>query len=258
MVWQVLTSLKTRLARLVDTLGASEGAVLQRCGGALFREDGDERKFLGSCCAYRRSNLFLTAAHCIPDCPPAKLRIATGSHSEGDEEARVLHVETHLSADLAALITAPHSLGLNHLPEVSTIIGPGLEVDAFGFPLESDADSQAPTAKYYRGVIQRLFEYRQGKYSYDALELGIPAPAGLSGGAVALPIDHDGLIEHSLIGIVTTDREASRSLRTTIDVTEGESHYVERVEGVMLHAIAVDLTEMSDWLTEQYNRAAVV
>ena len=216
---------------------------------AIYRVDqAGNRRYLGSGCCYRDPKLFLTAHHCIAATATEELRVAVSPYSQASEDALVQRVVQHPSADLAALMTAAGLSGTSPLDSVDSVILGGEEVSAHGFPLESEGAISEPTAKHYSGVIHRLLDYSDGAYSYEALELSFGAPEGLSGSAVALPFRDRGLVAHDLVGIVTKDRESARTLRTVTDVIDGDLRFQERIDGVALHAIAVDLTALQDWL----------
>jgi S1-C subfamily serine protease len=207
--------------------------------------------FLGSCFAYSFPHVFLTAAHCIRDSASSTLRVACATKDTPDKSLLVRQVITHPTADLAVLIADPSDPDFTPYREVLEV-EPGDEVHAYGFHEDTTNHGIEPLDRHFHGVAQRLFTWDvQKPYSYDAIELSFGAPPGLSGG----PLYKSFLLERSgthyfLVGMVTSNREASIHLETTTEVQEGSQYYIERIHSVTNFGIALNLAPYTEWLTK--------
>lgn len=216
-----------------------------RGAGSIYRrQPSGDLAFLGSCFAFRQRHVYLTAAHCIGSLNATAIVISTPFQQSGPWQ--VTNITTHPTADLAALEIDPagtsyvepfYGLSLN-----ATF---GTDIAAIGFPEDSTtSDSPRPTARYFKGNIQRLLHYKSPLgYEYDAAELSFGAPAGLSGGPVFVT-DMAG----NLVGLVCENFESSTYLRSIEEVQEGASVYKEKVHSVINYAICVRIGQYEQWL----------
>jgi hypothetical protein len=121
----------------------------------------------------------------------------------------------------------------------------GAPVTAFGYPESATRDVAHPTPRFFRGHIQRVFAHERLPYRYTALELNFGAPAGLSGGPVALVEEPS-----KVVGIVADNLEVS-TLLAKLDVVEANGNrYSERTERMVEYAVAVSLPDVSGWLAD--------
>jgi hypothetical protein len=191
-------------------------------------------KFAGTCFAFRHANVFLTAAHCVCDHDANTLLVVTPKFPvRGHPVARVT---LHPTADLAMLELEDDAWPAVE-PFVAIAAAPplGTEFMAFGFPEDAPAPEQpgaAPIQRLFRGYVQRGLHY-QSEYKFAAAELSIPSPAGLSGGPVFLPDNHN-----AVFGVA-----AKNVYSSTYIGPWGHEHHVQ-------YGIAVLLEPLGAWLDE--------
>jgi len=213
--------------------------------GLLLRTQDERVDFLGTCFAFRQPTRFLTAAHCIGNLTPRELAIAIPNITT-DEPFRVQNVIRHPAADLAVLVLAD-----DPVPPITPFrfyggMGWGLEFRAFGFPEDVFGTSPAqPTARLFAGHIQRMMRHAsKDGYEYDAAELSIGAPAGLSGGP---------LVRHDLpliIGVVTENHRSTTFLQAVEEIQEGGSVYKETIREMITYGIALLLQPLDGFLSQ--------
>lgn len=213
-----------------------------RAVGLLMHMSKAVPNFLGSAIAYRDETHFLTAAHCVGQLEPSQLAV---SLAPGTTRAvRVQSVIRHPAADVAILVT--ESSGLSHpfrnyrrRPEV------GEEFVAFGYPENVfGVDAREPTARLFRGHYQRFYRHESYLgYAYEAAELSIPAPAGLSGGPVFLETSMD-----EVVGIVTENLESTTVLESVEEIQAPGKERREVFRKVITYGVAAVLRDIGDWL----------
>ena len=220
---------------------------LESTGWIVALDEEGEASYRGTCFAFGRANCFLTAAHCVEglDVNQVSVGVYWGEVEEGLVAQRI---ERHPDADLA-IVEIP-----DHGPQLETFspfrgfteeFDLGAPVTAFGYPEFATREVARPTPRFFRGHVQRVFAHERSPYSYMALELNFGAPAGLSGGPVALEKEPS-----KAVGIVTGNLEVS-TLLTKEDVVEANGNrYSERVERIVEYAVAVSLRDVVDWLAD--------
>jgi hypothetical protein len=207
-------------------------------------EDAD---FLGTCFAFRQSNVFLTAAHCVPEGADGMLFVNTppvgGFHV-------VAEVHRHPTADLAllALDGSAWPGEVEPFVRVKPFTALGLEFMAYGFPEDApapDVETPTPTERLFRGYLQRRLVYRRAGYEYAAGEMSVPAPAGLSGGALFAAGDFN-----SVIGVAAENVQSTTYVGRVEETTTaaGTERFVEREH--VQYGIAVLLAPLTEWLDE--------
>jgi hypothetical protein len=209
-------------------------------------------QFLGTCVAMRHSNAFLAAAHCVESVDARTLFVDCPSASE---LYAVESIENHPTADLVILRLGGNvwAQGISPFSEIHPEPAWGEDFAAFGFPEDVFGDAPAqPTARVFRGYIQRLFQYQgPASYGYLAAELNIACPAGLSGGPLFLPTHPS-----SLLGIVTENRESATAVGR-VEETISEVERVTRIErNVIQYGVALVLHPLSAWIDEQIPAAS--
>ncbi len=204
--------------------------------------------FLGNCFVYRSPDRFLTAAHCIGQISPADLGIVLPYTSL----ERVFEVSTavaHPEADVAVLtVPSVREDDITWPPyDVFNDQSWGQDFMAFGYPLDYEAVGPRPTARVFRGHIQRFFQHTSHMgYRYLAAELSTGAPLGLSGASVF----HDEF-QGRLYGVVAENVRTTSELETVLEVQDGAKSYREEQARVINYGVAVWLAAISDWLDRQ-------
>jgi hypothetical protein len=219
---------------------------LQSTGWLTVDGAASEQAFLGSCFAFRRTSCLLTAAHCVRGYDASALRVHT-YHENADKTLRVQSVMHHPKADVALLWLTEHNAMEDRFAGDTSLYDWGIPVSAFGYPEDTGRSGLEPTARYFRGNIQRYFTHSSHLgYEYEAVELSFGAPAGLSGGPVTPGSDYA-----MAMGIVVENLTSTTYLATvTEEVTESTSR-VEKIHHLIHYAIAVRLDPLTDWLDEQ-------
>ena len=192
--------------------------------GKVLRSTGvpSERSgFLGSCFAFRQPTHFLTAAHCVSGFSANEISVQAYHRINATPVSKI---HEHPDADLAILELAAAPDEFTQ-PFWSGGGGPaclGLNFIAYGFP-ESifDEKSRTPTPRLFKGHFQRTFWYPSPLgFKYEAGELSIPCPAGLSGGPIFRQRAHQ-----VVLGVVTENLESMKVLES-----EEEKHHDGQVE----------------------------
>jgi hypothetical protein len=201
--------------------------------------------FAGSCGAYTRRDVFITAAHCIP--ANRTLIIAL----EGDNNGRLVRrCVKHPTTDIAVLVTDPpepdpFASQVFHRPGNQVIIDGG-DFICYGFPAEGSPENR-PIGRTIRGNIQRYFNYNAPNGDqYFAMEMSCPAPAGLSGSMLAYLNRPD-----IPIGVVTTNYDSYVLLDRLEEVEKNGAIYREQISRVVSYGIAASLINEQTWLDER-------
>ena len=206
----------------------------------------DDADFRGTCFAFRRSDVFLTAAHCVSEIGGATLFVNTpaagGAHA-------VVKIERHPNADVALLRLADlWPAGVEPFVHIKPFTALGLEFMAYGFPEDAPAPDEeplTPTPRLFRGYLQRELNYRRAGYDYSAGEMSIPAPAGLSGSSLFVAADFNSVIGVAVENVQSTTY-VGRVEEQTSDggkITHVEPEHVQ-------YGIAALLAPVEDWLDE--------
>ena len=198
-------------------------------------------KFLGSCFALRRADVYVTAAHNIKGQELAELSVV----SAADRQLYpVKGIETHERADVA-LIT------LTSVPPIQPFDGAlppylGADFVAYGFPEHTHPDvGSVPTPRVFKGHIQRIIRNHKSYlgYEYNAVELSMPCPAGLSGGPCFRP--H----QMTVVGIVTENLDTTTTLQESVEEIVGDvRRQTTHFQRVISYGIAVDPGAIAEWL----------
>jgi hypothetical protein len=150
--------------------------------GQVFRASADgPPEYTGSCAAYVRRNVVITAGHCVR-APDAQYWVALPAAPDGAWAAQ--HVIRHETSDIAVLI-GPTSAAENKgavrwfYSGLDQTLVDGGDFIGYGYPAE--LNSAVP--RFFKGHFQRHFGYSDPSgRNYFAGEMSIPAPVGLSGG----------------------------------------------------------------------------
>jgi len=173
----------------------------QRATGLVLHFKGSA--FLGSCFAFRRADSYFTARHCIGDLPTDDIAILQPAvHPQ--QVLRVRDVVRHPTADLAILrVGEEHSRSVHPFTDWAGNYFLGEDFWAYGYPEDLlRRRTQVPTPRIFKGHYQRYFSHQSPLgYCYDAAEMSIPAPHGLTGGPVfrdVAPLVVTGLVTENL------------------------------------------------------------
>jgi hypothetical protein len=202
--------------------------------------------FLGTGFALRQPTHFLTAAHCIGDLPADELLVQPNHRLIPSPVSRV---SKHPTADLAVLelSNAPDEFTQPFWTPGGGASTLGLNFIAYGFP-ESvfDEDSRAPTPRLFKGHFQRTFSYQSPMgFRYEAGELSIACPGGLSGGPVFRQRAH-----WVVLGLVT-ENLTSTTVLDSIEEVQRDGRVDRKVyESVINYGVCVFLAPLSEWLDE--------
>jgi hypothetical protein len=218
---------------------------LQSTGWIARKGPNGKSIFLGTCFAFRRRNILLTAAHCVRASSLSSLSVYM--HGEDAASARlVTDALYHPHADLAILrLSENHALS-DRFDGETPIYAWGVPVSAFGYPEDTGLTGLEPTPRYFRGNIQRMFRHTSHLgYAYEAAELSFGAPGGLSGGPVTPDTDYS-----MVMGVVAENQTSTTYLSTiTEEVTETTSRF-ETIHSVIDYAIVVRLDPVTEWLDQ--------
>ena len=234
---------------------------------AIFRADesGEPSAFLGTCFAFRQKDCFLTANHCVADVdglresdrstsaierrrqtiPEAELFIV---HPYIKKILRVQEVIRHKTADIALVRSDPIESEDAHAFLICTSdYSLGTECAAYGFSktIFGDAPDQ-PIARLFKCYFQRFMSYESLPlgYSYEAAELNIACPSGLSGGPV-FRTDRKMVI----CGLVT-ENLTSATARNPIEETQKGAVITKVYRTDINYGVCLLLADVKDWLNE--------
>jgi hypothetical protein len=204
----------------------------------------DPGAFLGTCFPFRDPTCFLTAAHCAGELPAKELAIGLPMGDAG--VVPVVAVERHPTADIALLRIAQTTAGeITPFWNLNDRYSLGDSFAAFGYTEDTfGPEPRLPVARQFRGHIQRVLRYVSPLgYEYDAAELSIGCPGGLSGGPIYLPNSWA-----AVVGVVTENLESTTYLQAVDEVQEnGEVHHY-RHQTMINYGIALLLDDLREWL----------
>ena len=176
--------------------------------GMLFQEpETGNPIFCGTAFSYLSPNIFITAAHCVSNTEIGYTLILGRLPYGADIETIIRHE----NADIAIIKTRQNFvLAFSPFDEISNQYGLGITFNSFGFPEDCSLNSQSkPTERLFVGYFQRFFTHNSHMgYSYDAAELNISCPVGLSGSPLFIRET-----PNVIYGIVCENIEVSTELR---------------------------------------------
>lgn len=259
----------------VEAVGAHEAAVRAQLYAAIFgpvpvsrsvgvfaRERDGAFDFLGTAFAFRDGSHFLTASHCVPDNLPTEVppdsgvEVSLPSGVEGMAYvARVRSFVRHPTADLAVLTVEGDPPGvLESAADPFLSVGfvgkeVGEEFLSFGYPMSREPvptfPGIGPTGRVFVGHYQRAFPYRECGREYEAAELSVPAPEGLSGAPV---FNRERPSEVQAV-VAGNREERIEQVREETISTAGDKHTLETYR-IVSYGIAVLLDPLRGWLDE--------
>lgn len=214
-----------------------------------------QRDYRGTCFAYKEDWFWITGRHVI-DGLTTDQELESDSPTIGISHASRLtieatRVETHPSADLAVVIAGGgiHIDGHPVQPfETIESVRFGSDFWAFGYPIDHarGAPEPNPTPRLFKGHVQRLLSYSAPPFHYDAAEISMPAPRGLSGGPMFNPYNHG-----QLFGVVVANEQSYTSIESS-EIELAPNQLLEReVREVVSYGVAVRLADYEPWIDEQ-------
>jgi len=213
-------------------------------------------QFVGTCFAYREYGFLLTTAHNVKDIDPERLSVSIYL----DQVERGLDVEVigiHPTADLAVLRIDdpfPDLRIFDYFQGVADDYDAGELVSAFGYLSQTTAVGEKPVPRFFRGNIQRLFQYDSLLgYKYIAIELSFGSPEGLSGGPVALDRKPS-----RVVGIMAENYRADTYVHSIEEVVTGEKVSRHTQHDFINYGIAVRLAEFQEWIDARCRPKAAI
>ncbi|GAA1021448.1 hypothetical protein Aple_073770 [Acrocarpospora pleiomorpha] len=204
--------------------------------------NGESFRFGGSCAAYLKRNIILTAAHCLPDDNKAFVLLP------GDKQLRsVIRAERHPTTDIAVLLVDAFE---NDIPNqnfmgINSELSEGQDFLAFGYP-DVASTTVLPPGRLFKGHFQRFFGYRSPSgHQYFAGEMNIPAPAGLSGGPTVHPLK-----PQLISGIVTTNVDSYIVIDHLEEVEQNGRTFRVESKRIVSYGIAAKPGGLDSWLQE--------
>jgi hypothetical protein len=204
---------------------------------------------IGSCFAFRKRDVLLTAAHCVP----AGFEVHVWFNSPTRKRLERATVNRHPTADLAVLqIEAPKEepfFAKHVLGPAKHEVRLGGDFLAFGYPVDGPSDlsedGQRPTARLFKGHFQRYFSHTSHTgHNYWAGEMSVPAPTGLSGGPVVWRENPS-----AVCGVVTTNLETHAILDHVEEVQEDGRTIRMEARRVVHYGLALMLLgNLDPWL----------
>ncbi|MBB1052574.1 hypothetical protein ACTHRK_17895 [Dietzia cercidiphylli] len=203
----------------------------------------------GSCFLYKFGDIAITAAHCIPDTTtPMGLYFPL----RRGEPARITEqIILHPSADVAIVKTSPVDPGEDGhelFRECALPVGLGHDFATYGFPTEGPiyAGDHKVTPRLFKGYLQHYMPYADpAGRQYEASEMSIPAPAGLSGSPVFFPDQPE-----MITGVVTTNIESYAVIDSVTEVDDDGRVYRESSKRVVAYGVALQLDPLKEWIND--------
>jgi S1-C subfamily serine protease len=222
----------------------------------IYKRAEPEHVFLGSCFALRDSTTVLTAAHCIGDLDADELYVklpgilvvpGIGQEAEHVDGVLVREVVRHPDADVALLRLRVVEWVVEPFWRQLPIHGLGEDVMAYGYPENVRSGDRSPTARLFKGYVQRVYRHDSHMgFRYTALELDFACPAGLSGGPVFRPG-----APQMVLGLATENFESTTYLDAVEETSEdGATTRRTQYQRVLSYGVAVSLESLEDWLDD--------
>jgi len=201
---------------------------------------------LGTCFAFRRPTIFLTANHVIKKHDPATLAVSFLTIG-GLRPVTTLHA--HPQADLAILEAQDPQTGpIEPVTGILHDIHLGEMFAAFGFPSDLVfGQAGGSPHRLLLGHYQRFMDFESiNGYRYVAGEMNVACPKGMSGGPLLRPEAPQFV---SALAAESVDVESYPSLvhETIID---GRSEKVTE-KRMIQYGVAVMLGNLVDWVNER-------
>lgn len=213
--------------------------------GLVFAQQHGSERFRGSCFLFRTPSHAITAAHVVAGLSVESLRLRF-PNTLPIVTHRVVSVKSAPGPDLAVMQLAEPSTA-QPFKNVGTNFTLGESFMAYGYPYDVlGPTSGMPTARLFRGHYQRFvyFTSHMG-YGYNAGELSIAAPGGLSGGPVFRPADI------SVTGLVTENLKSTTILEAVEKHSRPEHTDLREYHEIIQYGVSLLLDSCEPWLADQ-------
>jgi hypothetical protein len=167
----------------------------------------------------------------------------------GETVLEVIGIARHPTADIAVLEIAPaHGGGFPPFQDFVTEYKLGEDLFAFGYPEDTFGSTLGKiTPRLFRGYYQRYMYYHSPLgYVYNAGEMSIGAPAGLSGGPVFRPGEYS--TNYRVTGIVTENLESTTFLDAVEEIQRDGTVERSKYQKIITYGVALLLDSHADWL----------
>ena len=217
-----------------------------RATGVVLRGSAPDAPFLGTCFLFRQPTYVLTAAHVVAGAEASELTVVL-PRTLPLETHRVSRAELCPGVDLAflALADGPSSAEpfWNHVGN----FGLGEDLMAYGFPEDVFGPTQGvATPRLFRGYYQRFYYHKSHLgYSYNAGEMNIAAPGGLSGG----PIFRPGA-PPMVMGLVTENLSSTTVLEAMEEQLAPTQTRQIQYQRVIQYGVSLLLDSHEEWLSQ--------
>lgn len=220
-----------------------------RATGLVIQGDAMSGTFLGSCFHFRQPDAVLTADHVVRELSAGQVTVVL-PHTLPLETHRVSRIERRSPADIALLVLESPSAATPYADHFKSW-ALGTEVWAYGFPEDIMAPGIGqPTPRLFRGYYQRFFYYHSPlNYEYNAGELSIGAPGGLSGG----PVLHYQM-PMRVTGLVTENLESATVLEADEEEIEPGHKRETKYRKVIQYGVSLLLDSHEPWLSKHIPR----
>lgn len=220
---------------------------IKSVGLVFLDQDGGIPTFLGTCFSFRQPSHVLTAAHVTSDHDPSKLSVL--SPRDDWPFSRVSEVVEHPTADLAVVKLKGKGLrSTEPFMGVAPSTNSGDVYRAIGFFEEfRNPRGAQPTERMLTGHVQRQFTHKSHLgYTYAAIELSTPCPAGLSGGPVYGPNK-----EAMITGVAAESIESTSATGEEVVEIQGDQTVITRYRTIVSYGIATLLHPLVEWLDKE-------
>lgn len=158
-------------------------------------------------------------------------------------ERQVENVDRHPTADIALLVAeSPEDDSLQPFRGYLRRVSPGHDVTIYGFSADTfGPDPDRPVPRVLRTYAQRVMQYNSPLgFAYEAVELGISCPAGVSGGAILID---------DRVAAIAAESQASSTVVDSIETTTRDGAPMTTVyQRVIEYGIGVELYPIRDWI----------
>ena len=214
---------------------------------ALLRCDksGKPSSLAGSCFRLWSDNHYITAAHCVRDVGPDELLVMNPTKEAQD--LRCVAIERHPEADIAIIQIdqeTPEEFEKFTLYEHDFYYGQ--QIHCFGMVTDCQGCFSNVTQRVIGGITQRDFTYADREYKSKAIELSVPIPVGMSGGAAFLACKAS-----VAMGVAIGTKESEVVVSGFEEYEDACLVQRERISRIVRYGVVLRLYAVKDWLQQQ-------